>query len=70
MSLASKLWNNAMDRLLESVTGHKFNKERYLDIDKKAGRCIYCNALCLDVMDDYKKGTAKPCSIIYQGDGI
>lgn len=52
MSLANKLWDRAMDRLLESETGHEFGKD---------GRCIKCGSLCLDVMEARLTGGAEKC---------
>jgi hypothetical protein len=53
MNLSWKLWNLVMDRILEKAANHKF--------DRRTGRCVHCNALCLDVMVEWKSGREPKC---------
>lgn len=60
MSIAARLWDRLMDQLLEKETKHKFDP-RPVGMDAKAGRCVYCGKVCLDVMDEVKAGKTILC---------
>ena len=73
MSLAAKMWNRAMDRLLERTTGHKFNTRPYRRNDPFGIMCRNpgCTCNCLDVMEAFKQGKAgRCCDELIQPDAV
>jgi hypothetical protein len=58
MSLAAKLWNRAMDRIISENTGHDF-------IRMKPGHILCqngCGKSCLEVVDELNQGKLLRCS--------